>query len=74
MKNEDVKSWPVPDFLKSAHQFLGFVGYYRRYVPNLADIATPMLALTGKVPFVWDPVCLTAFYADSLIHVWRYRY
>ena len=30
-----------------------------------------MVALTGKdVPFVWDPVCSTAFYAlrDSLIH------
>ena len=30
-----------------------------------------MVALTGKdVPFVWDPVCLTAFYTlrDSLIH------
>ena len=36
-----------------------------------ADIATPMVALTGKdVPFVWDPFCSTAFYAlrDSLIH------
>ena len=28
-KIEDVKSWPVPDCLKSVHQFLGFVGYYR---------------------------------------------
>ena len=30
-----------------------------------------MVALTGKdVQFVWDPVCLTAFYTlrDSLIH------
>ena len=36
-----------------------------------ANIATPMVALTGKdVPFVWDPVCSTAFYTlrDSLIH------
>ena len=34
-------------------------------------IATPMVALPAKdVPFVWDPVCLTAFYAlrVSLIH------
>ena len=27
-KIEDVKSWPVPDCLKSVRQFLGFVGYY----------------------------------------------
>ena len=71
MKIEDVKSWPVPDCLKSVRQFLGFVGYCRRFIPNFADIATPMVALTGKdVPFVWDPVCSTAFYTlrDSLIH------
>ena len=28
-KIEDVKSWPIPDCLKSVRQFLGFVGYYR---------------------------------------------
>ena len=30
-KIEDVKSWPVPDCLKSVRQFLGFVGYYRHF-------------------------------------------
>ena len=71
MNIEDVRSWPVPDCLKSVRQFLGFVGYYRRFIPNFADIATPMVAFTGQdVPFVWDTVCSTAFYAlhDSLIH------
>ena len=40
-KIEDVKSWPVPDCLKSVSQFLGFVGYYRRFIPNFADLAPP---------------------------------
>jgi hypothetical protein len=31
-KFEDVKSWPVPDSLKSTRQFLGFLGYYRRFI------------------------------------------
>ena len=58
----DVKSWPVPDGLKSVQQFLGFVGYYRRFIPNFADLAEPLVALTGKdVPFVWRPACATAF-------------
>ena len=54
-KIEDVKSWPVPDCLKSVRQFLGFVGYHRRFIPRFADVATPLVSLTGKdVPFVWD--------------------
>ena len=61
-KIEDVKSWPVPDCLKSVRQFLGFVGYYRRFIPKFADIATPLAYLTGKdVPFVWDTSCSAAF-------------
>ena len=69
VKIEDVKSWPVPDCLKSVRQFLGFVGYYRRFIQNFAAIATPMVALTGKdVPFVWNPVCSTAFRTIHLGH------
>ena len=61
-KIEDVKSWPVPDCLKSVRQFLGFVGYYRRSIPSFADLAKPLVALTGKdVPFIWRPACSTAF-------------
>ena len=63
VKIEDVKSWPIPDCLKSVRQFLGFVCYYWWFIPNFADIATPLVALTGKdVPFVWEQVCSTAFY------------
>ena len=36
-KIEDVKSWPVPDCLKSVRQFLGFVGYYRRFISNFSN-------------------------------------
>ena len=62
-KIEDVKSWPIPDCLKSIRQFLGFVGYYRRFIPRFADIATPLVYLTGKdVPFVWDSGCSDAFH------------
>ena len=61
-KIEDVKSWSVPDCLKSVRQFLGFVGYHRRFIPIFADVATPLVSLTGKdVPFVWDSSCSTAF-------------
>ena len=62
-KIEDVKSWPVPDCLKSVRQFLGFVGFYRRFIQRFADVATPLVYLTGKdVPFVWDSGCSAAFH------------
>ena len=61
-KIKDVKSWPIPTCLKSVRQFLGFVGYYRQFVPGFADLAEPLVALTGKdVPFLWRPACTTAF-------------
>ena len=44
-KIEYVKSWPVPDSLNSVRQFLGFVGYYRRFIPSFADLAEPLVAL-----------------------------
>ena len=69
-KIEDIKSWPVPDCLKGVRQFLGFVGYYRRFIPNFADHAAPLVALTGKdVPFVWGAACSDSFYTlrDSFI-------
>ena len=64
VKIEDIKSWPVPDCLKSVRQFLGFVGYYRRFIPNFADLTTPLVTLTGKdVPFLRNSSCSSAFSA-----------
>ena len=61
-KIEDIKAWPVPDCLKSVRQFLGFVGYYRRFIPSSVHLAEPLVALTGKdVPFIWRPARATAF-------------
>ena len=69
-KIEDVKSWPVPDCLKSVRQFVGFVDYYWRFIPNFADVATPLVTLTGKdVPFVWDAGCSTAFSVLRASHI-----
>ena len=76
-KITDVKSWPVPDCLslKSVWQFLGFVGYYRRFIPNFADLVEPLVSLTRKdVPFVWRPACATAFtgLCDALVRALRF--
>ena len=43
-------------------QFVGFVGYYRRFVKNFAELADPLVSLTRKgVPFVWGSEQQRAF-------------
>ena len=49
-----VRNWHAPDKVKGVRQFVGFVGYYRRFFKDFAALAEPLVALTWKgVPFVW---------------------
>lgn len=41
-KIEAVKSWPAPKSIKEVRQFLGFAGYYRRFIKGFASIARPL--------------------------------
>ena len=49
-----VRNWHSPNKVKGVRQFVGFVGYYRRFVKDFADLAEPLVALTRQgAPFVW---------------------
>ena len=53
-----IQQMPRPYTPKEVKQFLGLVGYYRKFIPRYADIARPSNALTRKdVDFVWTDVC-----------------
>ena len=59
-----VRNWHAPDKVKGVRQFVGFVGYYRRFVKDFADLAEPLVAKARKgVPFVWTDRQQTAFEA-----------
>ncbi|XP_073500632.1 uncharacterized protein [Phyllobates terribilis] len=57
-----IKDWPRPSSIKEVRQFLGLVGYYRRFIPGFTKMAAPMQDLligqsrkakNQKPPFRW---------------------
>ena len=61
-KLESLQQMPAPTDLTEVRKFLGFVGYYRKFIPKYSDIARPLTNLTRKDnPFEWSPACQIAF-------------
>ena len=57
-----IKQMPRPYTPKEVKQFLGLVGYYRKFMPHYADIARPLHALTRKgTVFEWSDICQKSF-------------
>ncbi|GJW58526.1 putative reverse transcriptase domain-containing protein [Tanacetum coccineum] len=53
-KIESIKDWTSPKSPTEIRQFLGLVGYYRRFIEGFSKIAKPMTKLTQKkVKFEW---------------------
>lgn len=61
-----------PQTKKQVRSFLGLIGWYRRFVPHFASLATPLTDLTKKSPakFCWTNECEEAFNSlkDLLCH------
>ena len=62
-KLESIAKMPVPQNAKQVKQFLGLVGYYRKFVPCFSDIARPLTQLTRKnEEFNWSMECDKCFH------------
>ena len=80
-KIQSVRDWPVPKTLEQLQSFLGFVGYYRRFIKDFSKISRPLYelfkgsgshkkkknrrAIVDTKPFDWQERQQTAF--DTLI-------
>jgi hypothetical protein len=61
---EAIREYPAPCTTAELRQFLGLVGYYRRFVLGFSDVARPLTDLTKDKPFkegdksrVWTSEC-----------------
>ena len=61
-KLESISKMPTPKNQKEVKQFLGLIGYYRKFVPRFADISRVLNKLTRKdEEFKWTPECDKCF-------------
>lgn len=52
-KLESMVSWLILNNLKSLRDFLGLIGYYRKFIRNYGQIEAPLIALLKKDAFQW---------------------
>ncbi|CAN6568017.1 unnamed protein product [Malus baccata var. baccata] len=61
-KIDAIEKLPPPTTVKSVRSFLGYAGFYRRFIKDFSKISRPLCNLLAKdAPFVFDEACLEAF-------------
>ena len=48
VKIAGVKEWPTPKNVTEVQSFMGFVNFYRRFIPDFSHVASPLHQLTKK--------------------------
>ena len=57
-----VRDIPRPQSIKDIRSFLGLAGYYRKFIPDFATVAAPLVRLTEKTStFCWSDECENSF-------------
>jgi hypothetical protein len=63
VKIEVIEQLLPPTNVNGIHSFLGYVGFYQRFIQNFSQIARPLTHLLAKdAPFVFTEECLQSFH------------
>ena len=61
-KLEAIRTMPHPKTAKEVKQFLGLIGYYRKFIPRFSDLSRPLTRLTRHdAKFDWTSQCQKSF-------------
>ena len=61
-KLEAIRTMPHPKSPKEVKQFLGLIGYYRKFIPRFSDLSRPLTRLTRHdAKFEWNQQCQKSF-------------
>ncbi|GJT91560.1 ty3-gypsy retrotransposon protein [Tanacetum coccineum] len=60
-KLKAIQAWPTPTSFTTLRAFLGLTGYYRRFVPTYAHIASPLTDILKQSAFTWNDTAAKAF-------------
>lgn len=57
-----IEKYPIPKNLKELQRFIGFVNFYRKYIPEFSRIALPLYKLCKKdITYIWNEQAQVAF-------------
>lgn len=57
-----IQNFPKPENKDEVRRFVAFCNYYRRFVPNFAELTNPLTNLTKKkIKFEWNKECQRSF-------------
>jgi len=62
-KISDMLKWPIPTSMTELRAFLGFTGYYRKFVQGYGTISKPLTQILRLKQFQWNPMAQLAFEA-----------
>ena len=61
-KVQAIQEWEYPLNVKDVRAFLGFANFYRRFIDQFSELASPLIALTKKgTAFIFSESCRIAF-------------